>query len=133
MCPLFSVLLLSRFSKAYSGNVESITLGVIPLELNCLIYVANGQHYYPTNDLSVTFKSYDSGFDAMKGMLNGGKVVTEAVTENGKAIITVEDNGEGIPESVRSKLFMPLVATKSKGQGFGYLSLKGSLKDSAEQ
>ena len=57
--------------KPYSGTVESISIGVIPLELNTLIYMANDQHYFASNGLNVTFKSYDSGFDAVKGMLNG--------------------------------------------------------------
>jgi len=62
--------------------------------------------------------------NAIQAMPNGGKLVIDAFTKNGKAVITVEDNGEGIPENVRSKLFMPLVTTKSKGQGFGLSVVK---------
>jgi signal transduction histidine kinase len=32
--------------------------------------------------------------------------------------------GEGIPEEVRSKLYTPLITTKSKGQGFGLAVVK---------
>jgi PAS domain S-box-containing protein len=62
--------------------------------------------------------------NAVQAMPNGGRLAINAVTKNGKAIITVEDNGEGIPESVRDKLFTPLVTTKSKGQGFGLSVVK---------
>ncbi len=62
--------------------------------------------------------------NAMQAMPNGGKLTIAAATKNGKAIISVEDNGEGIPESIRSKLFIPLVTTKSKGQGFGLSVVK---------
>lgn len=62
--------------------------------------------------------------NAIQAMPKGGKLVIHAVAANGKAVITVEDNGEGIPESVRSKLFMPLVTTKSRGQGFGLSVVK---------
>jgi signal transduction histidine kinase len=57
-------------------------------------------------------------------MPKGGKLTINAITKKGKAIISVEDTGEGIPESFRNKLFMPLVTTKSKGQGFGLSVVK---------
>ncbi len=60
-----------NFQKPYSGNVESISIGTIPLETNSLIYIANTEHYFAVNGLTVTFKNYGSGFEAMQGMLNG--------------------------------------------------------------
>jgi PAS domain S-box-containing protein len=62
--------------------------------------------------------------NAIQAMPIGGKLTISATTKNGRAIINVEDNGEGIPESVRGKLFTPLVTTKSKGQGFGLSVVK---------
>lgn len=62
--------------------------------------------------------------NAIQAMPKGGKLAITAATKNGKVIITVEDNGEGIPENVRSKLFTPLMTTKSKGQGFGLSVVK---------
>ena len=38
--------------------------------------------------------------------------------------VTVEDSGVGIPEEVKSKLFVPMFTTKSKGQGFGLAVVK---------
>ncbi|MVM39651.1 GHKL domain-containing protein [Spirosoma sp. HMF3257] len=38
---------------------------------------------------------------------------------NGEAIITVEDNGTGIPESVQQKIFQPFFTTKPTGEGTG--------------
>ncbi|MGA2682078.1 MAG: NrtA/SsuA/CpmA family ABC transporter substrate-binding protein [Candidatus Bathyarchaeia archaeon] len=60
-----------HFQGPFVGNVESISIGVIPLELNSLIYVANDQKYFSANGLNVTFKSYGSGFAAVNGMLKG--------------------------------------------------------------
>ncbi len=57
--------------------------------------------------------------NAIQAMPKGGKLVISANRNDGKALVTVEDNGEGIPEEVRDALFQPLVTTKSKGQGFG--------------
>jgi len=57
--------------KPYTGKVESISIGVIPLELNTLIYVADNQNYFASNGLNVSFTSYGSGLAAMQGMLKG--------------------------------------------------------------
>ncbi len=57
--------------KAYTGNIESVSLGVYPSEYSSLIYIANDQQYFSTNGLKITIKNYTSGSDAAKGMLNG--------------------------------------------------------------
>jgi two-component system CheB/CheR fusion protein len=62
--------------------------------------------------------------NAIQAMPNGGKLTISAVRKDRKAIISVEDTGEGITENVRSKIFMPLVTTKARGQGFGLSVVK---------
>jgi PAS domain S-box-containing protein len=62
--------------------------------------------------------------NAIQSMPNGGKLTINASSKIGKAIITIQDTGEGIPEDVRGKMFTPLVTTKSKGQGFGLAVVK---------
>ncbi len=39
-------------------------------------------------------------------------------------VVSVSDTGEGIPESIKNKIFQPLFTTKSKGQGFGLAVVK---------
>jgi len=62
--------------------------------------------------------------NAIQAMPNGGKLTIKVTRKNGKALISVEDTGEGIPKEVESKLFTPLFTTKSKGQGFGLAVVK---------
>ncbi len=62
--------------------------------------------------------------NAMQAMPNGGQLTITATSGNGKAFISVEDTGEGIPENVRSKLFRPLMTTRSTGHGFGLAAVK---------
>jgi signal transduction histidine kinase len=62
--------------------------------------------------------------NSIQAMPNGGSLTINATRKNGKALITVKDTGEGIPKEVRGKLFMPLMTTKAKGQGFGLAVVK---------
>jgi ABC-type nitrate/sulfonate/bicarbonate transport system substrate-binding protein len=57
--------------KPYTGNVESITIGIFPHEVNSLIYIANDQQYFLNSGLNVTIKNYARGMDAVNGVING--------------------------------------------------------------
>jgi len=61
--------------------------------------------------------------EACAAAANGGRVLIrgEAVrqNENGFQRITVFDNGAGIPNDVREKLFRPFFTTKANGTGLG--------------
>ena len=43
-------------------------------------------------------------------------------------VVSVQDNGEGIPEDIRAHLFDPFVTTKAKGTGLG-LALVAKIVD----
>jgi len=58
-------------SATDSGTPESIAIGTPPHELNALIYIAKDQNFFAANGLNVTIKDYDSGLDAVNGILNG--------------------------------------------------------------
>ncbi len=49
---------------------------------------------------------------------------------NGKNILlTVKDNGNGIPEGMREKIFEPNFTTKSSGTGLGLAFVKNSIEN----
>lgn len=41
------------------------------------------------------------------------------LTDENKVLISIRDNGVGIPENIRSKLFNPFFTTKAVGKGTG--------------
>jgi signal transduction histidine kinase len=57
--------------------------------------------------------------NSVQAMPQGGNLTAKTTVADGKAQISVEDTGTGIPEEAKRKVFTPLVTTKSKGQGFG--------------
>jgi len=48
-----------------------------------------------------------------------GKIVLAGFAEKEKVVVTVADNGSGIPEQYIDKIFIPFYTTKEKGSGIG--------------
>lgn len=66
-----------------------------------------------------------------------GKIIVSAKREDDKIIIEIKDNGNGMSEEVRQKLFTPQLSSLSKaraenkGAGIGLLLVKGFLEKNA--
>jgi two-component system nitrogen regulation sensor histidine kinase NtrY len=76
----------------------------------------------------VVINLVDNAIEALGGSAagerpDGGKPVIEVATRhdaaNAAVRITVSDNGPGIPEEDREKLFLPYYSTKRRGSGLG--------------
>jgi two-component system nitrogen regulation sensor histidine kinase NtrY len=48
-----------------------------------------------------------------------GRIVIKLDVEEARVIVRITDNGKGIPEDIKSKLFIPNFTTKSGGMGLG--------------
>ena len=48
-----------------------------------------------------------------------GRIKIKLTSEQNKALIRIIDNGKGINEEIKTKLFNPFVTTKTEGEGTG--------------
>jgi signal transduction histidine kinase len=71
-----------------------------------------------------------NAFDAMRDKLNAGngggaaksylpKLTCRTKREGNRVVVSVEDNGPGIPDAIREKIMQPFFTTKKGTQGTG--------------
>jgi signal transduction histidine kinase len=58
----------------------------------------------------------DNAIDAVEGQ---GRITVRTASENGRVLVEVSDDGPGIPEDVRKRIFEPFYTTKDVGKGTG--------------
>ena len=103
-------------AKDNAFNAELVTnfdenlpkANVIPQEIGRVLLNLLTNAFYATQDRK---KSENSDFKS---------VVEVATSLNGDSVqITVKDNGNGIPENIKEKIFQPFFTTKPTGEGTG--------------
>jgi signal transduction histidine kinase len=57
--------------------------------------------------------------NALEATPRGGRVMVIAAASNGSCVLTVEDNGAGIPAEARHTILQPFFTTKTQGTGLG--------------
>ena len=57
-----------------------------------------------------------------------GKIIINVIAKSGKIITSIEDNGTGINEHQRLKIFTPNFTTKSTGSGLGLVMVKNIIE-----
>src|SRR5215210_3387450 len=58
----------------------------------------------------------DNAIDAVDGQ---GRITVRTASENGRILVEVADDGPGIPEDMRERIFEPFYTTKDVGEGTG--------------
>jgi len=81
---------------------------IVPQEIGRVILNLINNAFYAVNEKA---KQNISGYDP--------NVTVSTSKQNGKVEIKVKDNGNGIPESIKEKIFQPFFTTKPTGQGTG--------------
>ncbi len=98
--------LLSALAACQSGAlvaVETITLGLPPLEQNALVYIAEQQGLFAQNNIKIVVKDYDSGVATIDALTKGEVDLAEAaefpfvgavLRQQAISILTVNDKFE---------------------------------------
>jgi len=60
-----------------------------------------------------------NAIEALKGLPNKSIRISIRESENNGVVLTVEDNGKGIPEEVLERVFVPFFTTREEGSGIG--------------
>jgi signal transduction histidine kinase len=67
--------------------------------------------------------------NALEAMPDGGGILIVAQKNGKNVLVKVEDNGPGIPEEVRERLFQPFVSGKKNGLGLGLALSRQTILD----
>ncbi|PWV48926.1 HAMP domain-containing sensor histidine kinase [Chitinophaga sp. S165] len=127
----------SAFSRIDEANSEVLLLNEVLHSLkdlyqsheNCNIHFAPpGRAYYIFADKTQMNRLFTNLLQNAVQALPEGRVghVTIAMeqAEDGWVVVSVEDNGEGIPPEIQPKIFVPNFTTKNSGTGLGLAMCK---------
>lgn len=78
-------------------------------------------HFFGQHDRikQVLINLIKNAFEAIMEKEKNGLIQLELKKENGNCLLTISDNGGGIPEDLMDKLFKPFFTTKDEGTGLG--------------
>ena len=96
----------------------------LPENVKVSVKVENDARKIMADSTFINRIMYNLVTNAVQAMPKGGKLTIHSYKEANDVVIAVKDNGVGIPEAVKGKLFTPMFTTKSKGQGFGLAVIK---------
>ncbi|MCB9054477.1 MAG: tetratricopeptide repeat protein [Chitinophagales bacterium] len=101
----------AKFETAFGENVPKLNL--VPQEIGRVVLNLINNAFYAVNERQKAERLTQNaeGYEPT--------VIVSTKKEDGKVIISVKDNGNGIPASVKEKVFQPFFTTKPTGEGTG--------------
>jgi signal transduction histidine kinase len=98
------------FNAKYETNFDTTIekVNVVPQDIGRVILNLINNAFYAVSEKA---KLRDSSYEP--------RVIVETKKLNGKIEISVKDNGNGIPDAIKEKIFQPFFTTKPTGQGTG--------------
>lgn len=109
----------AKFETAFEEGIDKVK--VIPQDIGRVILNLITNAFYAVNEKSTSInlsKEASAKLEASEAKYEP-KVTVSTKKERGKVIVSVQDNGNGIPDSVKKKIFQPFFTTKPTGQGTG--------------
>jgi len=80
---------------------------------------AGGNVYVKADEVLLKQALANLFMNAAESMPEGGSFEVTTGSVNDKVILSVKDTGHGIPDEIKSKIFLPFYTTKEKGIGLG--------------
>ena len=95
-----------KIETAFSKTIGEIN--IVPQDMGRVLLNLYNNAFYATNEKS---KNKNEKYEPL--------VSVSTKIDKGKILISVKDNGDGIPEKIVDKIFQPFFTTKPTGQGTG--------------
>jgi PAS domain S-box-containing protein len=105
-----------KINEVIEGSLATVE---IPKDVNVIVQVDSALGHLMLDPHLLKRVIVNLITNSIQAMPKGGKLTIKAFTQANRAYITIEDTGTGIPDEVKTRIFQPLITTKSKGQGFG--------------
>lgn len=74
---------------------------------------------FPMNENEIRQLILNLVKNGLEAMEHGGKLIVQTYTDNGEAVLSVQDQGQGIRPDLLKKMGTPFLTTKDKGTGLG--------------
>jgi signal transduction histidine kinase len=109
-------------NKSFNAKLETDLdpsvgkINIIPQDIGRVILNLINNAFYAVNE---RWKPARAGTDGAEGERSKAMVSVSTKNLDGKILICVKDNGNGIPQNIRDKIFQPFFTTKPTGQGTG--------------
>ncbi len=111
------VLLRSRFS----GRMDQLDIELPPADLCVMGHSIRLEQ--------VLINLFQNALEAVEPRGNDGRIEVRTFEQPQSVILTVSDNGPGMPQNIRDNLFSPFNTSKEKGLGLGLVIVKEILTD----